>query len=259
MKLITLNTWGGRVDSNFLDFFYEHKDKTDIFCLQEVWDVHEENQKQMYASLIDAIVGGVILRNMMEDMFSQLGKILSNYTGFFRPHYGTHYGLGLFIKKDIDLRDEGDIFVYKDRDFVPTGDVGDHARNIQYASINIHGKLITIINFHGLWNGKGKTDTEDRLLQSDNIIKFLKTLNNPFILCGDFNLLPDTESLNKFEKFGLRNLIKEYNVTSTRTSLYKKEHRMADYVFVSGGIEIKTFKVLPHEVSDHSPILVEFE
>lgn len=259
MKLITLNTWGGRVDSHFLDFFKEYKGKVDVFCLQEVWNVYEENQKQMYASLIDAVVGGVVLRNMLEDMFFQLGKILSDYSGFFRPHYGTHYGLGIFIKKDLDLKEEGDIFVYKDREFVPTGDVGNHARNIQYATINTDGKLLTIINFHGIWNGKGKTDTEDRLLQSDNIIKFLKTLTNSFIICGDFNLLPDTESLKKFERFGLRNLIKENNVTSTRTSLYKKEHRFADYVFVSEGVEIKNFQVLPNEVSDHSPILIEFE
>ncbi len=259
MKLITLNTWGGRVDSIFLDFFEEHKNKIDIFCLQEVWNVNEENQKQMYASLVNAIVGGVVLKDMMEDMFLRLQKTLTNHMGFFRPHYGTHYGLGMFIKNDLGLREEGDFFVYKDRSYIPTGDVGNHARNVQYATINAKNGPITVINFHGIWNGKGKTDTEDRLVQSDNIIKFLKTLNNPFILCGDFNLLPDTESLKKFEEFGLRNLIRENNVTSTRTSLYKKKHRLADYVFVSDGIKITNFKVLPYEVSDHSPILVEFE
>ena len=37
MKIITLNTWGGRAgEERLLDFFNTHKDDTDIFCLQEI-------------------------------------------------------------------------------------------------------------------------------------------------------------------------------------------------------------------------------
>lgn len=71
---------------------------------------------------------------------------------------------------------------------------------------------------------------------------------------GDFNLLPESESLKKFEEFGLRNLIKEYGITSTRSSLYQKEEKYADYAFVSKDIEVQEFAVLPDEVSDHLPL-----
>jgi endonuclease/exonuclease/phosphatase family metal-dependent hydrolase len=259
MKLITLNTWGARAGhQNFLNFIKKNNE-IDVFCLQEVWDVKDENGKHVLSLLSEAIVGGVVLRNMMEDLFQNISSILQSHYAFFRPHYGTHYGLAMFVKKSINLTEEGDIFVYKTRDFVPTGDVGNHARNIQYANIETGNGSLTIINFHGLWNGKGKTDTDDRLEQSKNILSFISKLNNPFILCGDFNLLPDTESLKMFERFGLRNLIKENNITSTRTSFYTKEHKYADYVFVSEGINVNEFKVLPDEVSDHCALYLDFE
>lgn len=152
---------------------------------------------------------------------------------------------------------EGDVFVYKERGHMPSGDLGNHARNIQYATTIADGGPVTVINFHGLWNGNGKTDTKDRLRQSRNILEFAKHIENPLILCGDFNLLPDTESIRILERAGLRNLISEFGVTSTRTSFYSKPQKFADYVFISKDIQLKDFKVLPGEVSDHSPLLVE--
>ena len=62
-----------------------------------------------------------------------------------------------------------------------------------------------------------------------------------------------------FEKLGLRNLVKENGVTSTRTSLYSKPEKFADYAFVSPGIEVADFKILPDEMSDHVPMYTEFE
>ena len=90
------------------------------------------------------------------------------------------------------------------------------------------------------------------------MIDFLKTVDGEVILCGDFNLLPDTESIKKFSDFGLRNLIYENNITSTRTSFYTKQDKFADYVFVSEGISVEEFKVLPDEVSDHSALYLDF-
>jgi exonuclease III len=36
MKIVFLNTWGGRVGQPLLEFFKNHQD-VDVFCLQEVW------------------------------------------------------------------------------------------------------------------------------------------------------------------------------------------------------------------------------
>lgn len=57
----------------------------------------------------------------------------------------------------------------------------------------------------------------------------------------------------------MKNLIKDFGITSTRSSYYKKPVRFADYTFVSEGIKINDFKVLPDEVSDHLAMYLDFE
>ena len=130
---------------------------------------------------------------------------------------------------------------------------------MQYIRIEKTGKILNISNIHGLWNGQGKNDTEQRIEQSMRIKGFLEKLEGDIVLCGDFNLLPETKSISIIENIGLKNLIKEFNITSTRTSFYKKPLKFADYIFTSKNIMIKSFEVLPDEVSDHSPLIIEVD
>jgi endonuclease/exonuclease/phosphatase family metal-dependent hydrolase len=255
MKIITLNTWGGRAGKEkLLSFLAEHKDTIDIFCFQEIWSAP-------YEHLDGHDAGGKKINNEETMVYGmqEISKLLSNHRSYFHPHHLENYGLMMLVDKEVVVQEKGEVFVHKHKGYVPTGDVGRHARNIQYVKTIFNGLPMTIINFHGLWNGMGKGDSDERLEQSKNILNFLKTIEGEVILCGDFNLLPETESLKMFEDFGLRNLIKEYNMTSTRTSYYQKPDKFADYIFVTKGLNVKDFKVLPDEVSDHSPLLVEIE
>jgi endonuclease/exonuclease/phosphatase family metal-dependent hydrolase len=90
-------------------------------------------------------------------------------------------------------------------------------------------------------------------------LEFISKISGDCILCGDFNLSLNTESIKLFELFGLRNLIRENNIISTRTSFYKKPEKHADYIFVTKGIKVEDFKVLTEEVSDHCPLFLEFK
>lgn len=254
MKIISLNTWGARAGlENLLRFLKSHKD-ADIFCLQEIWS-HGGGD-----IMLGKTAGGELLEGVTTALLQKIEEILPDHTMYFRPHFYDFYGLAMFVKKDIEVVEEGETFVYKDRGYISEEEAGNHARNIQYVTIKNNDQLKTIINFHGLWNGKGKNDSEDRLIQSDNILNFIKNLSHPFIICGDFNLRPDTNSIKKFEDFGLRNLIKEYGITSTRTSLYRKtSEKFADYTLVSKGIKVVDFGILKDVVSDHTPMYLEFE
>ena len=247
MKLISLNAWGGRAGREILlDFFQRYKN-VDIFCLQEIWSGGDDEAPSW---------GGDIATKLLTD----IGSVLGNHIPFFRPHYMDWYGLAIFVKKNLNIQAEGDLFVFKERENAFDKDEAlSHARNLQFMTIETAEGLRTICNFHGLWNGGEKTDTDERLSQSDNIIRFLKGISNPHMLCGDFNLLPDTQSLKKLESLGLRNLIKEFGITSTRSSHYKKPARFADYTLVSDGIKVNDFKVLPDEVSDHLAMYLDFE
>lgn len=257
MRIISLNTWGGRAGKDkLLSFFKAHADTTDIFCLQEIWSA-------AYDHLDGHLAGGVKLDNskIMTHGLQEISKALQDHVAFFRPHHGDNYGLLMFVSSKLPVIEEGEVFVYREKGYADETDVGNHARNIQHATITTQTGPITVINFHGLWTetglGKGKNDSPERLEQSDKILKFMERIRNPFVLCGDFNLLPDTKSIQKFEDAGLRNLIKEFGVTSTRTSFYTKPQKFADYAFISDGINLKNFRVLPDEVSDHAPLLIE--
>lgn len=244
MKIVTLNIWSGIVGGGLLNFFKENQN-IDVFCLQEVmnngteWTAWDDRQN----------------RNVLEE----IRGVLINHNYYFRPaEQKDEWGLAMFVKKEIFVEMEGEIFVHLHKESMEEKNALTVGKNLQW--IKIERINLTIYNFHGLWNGKGKTDTEDRVNQSKKIIDTIKKFDTEVVLCGDFNLLPETQSLTMIEKeLEFRNLIKEYGVKSTRTSYYTKESKFADYILVSKGIKVKDFKVLPDEVSDHSPVYIEIE
>ena len=67
IKLITLNTWGGRSLYPLMHFLRNKAEDTDIFCLQEVFDSKclAENTE------------------IRTNFNSEVSKVLSNFNGFF--------------------------------------------------------------------------------------------------------------------------------------------------------------------------------
>jgi endonuclease/exonuclease/phosphatase family metal-dependent hydrolase len=251
MNLITLNTWGGRGGYQELMQFFRDRANTDIFCLQEIWAGGNEE-------MIGVVAGGQPLVGIATTLLEDISAALPDHHVIFHPHFRDYYGLATFIKKSYSLVAEGEVFVYHEKDYESPDEPGNHARNLQYVTLETTTGPLTVINFHGLWNGMGKTDTPDRIMQSVNIFEFTKTLSTPFIVAGDFNLRPDTESLALLERAGMHNLVTKFGITSTRTSLYQKDERYADYVLTSEAIIVDDFCVLPEEVSDHAALKLTF-
>ncbi|MCX6703069.1 MAG: endonuclease/exonuclease/phosphatase family protein [Candidatus Zambryskibacteria bacterium] len=245
MKLITLNTWGARIRKPFIDFIKKYQD-TDIFCFQEVYDKSGEIMGEEYPEV-------------NHDLFTELSELLPNYKGFFRPALQGVYGIAIFIKKDYPVLEEGEILIHA-RNQEGTINDGHHDRNLQWIKFHWGEQVLTVLNVHGLWNGKGKMDTPERITQSKIIRECMNNIVGSKILCGDFNLNPGTESV-KIVEDGMRNLIKDYSIPSTRTSIYYskpgKTEKFADYIFTSPDISVKDFKVLPEEVSDHAALFLE--
>ena len=244
MKIICLNTWGGRLTDKLVDFLKQHDD-VDVYCFQEVYnDAHGKDTIWLDTNL---------------DLLKDLKAALPNYMCYYDPHLSDYWGLALFVRKGHIIKEQGEWFVHKHKGHdYEREKVGHTAKNVHYVTLeDAEHHRLTIINFHGLWNGQGKGDSPERIEQSQELLDFCGRIRNPYILCGDFNLLPTSDSLLMFEKFGMKNLIKEYGITSTRTSLYPKEGRFADYAFVSPEITVKHFEVLPDEVSDHAPLFIE--
>lgn len=252
MKLITLNIWGGHVKKPLLAFISKHQD-VDVFCLQEVY--HNAEDK---FSTDD--------KEVSLHIFSEIGDLLPHHESFFTPVIGSAkgnaYGISMFVKKGIKVLEQGEVLIHHNPDYpslAPNRHGPTHSRKLQWLKCEIQKEPYTIMNVHGLWNGMGKTDTKERIAQSQKIRDFMDTLNTPKILCGDLNLRPETTSLQMLKEEML-DLIEVYKIASTRSNHYpkKNEQPFADYVFTCPKITVKNFAVLEDEVSDHSPLLLEF-
>ena len=87
MKIISLNTWGGRAGKEaLLQFFGTHSGDTDIFCLEEIWSAR-------YAHLEGAGAGGKKISHseIMVYGLQEISALLSDYVAYFRPHHLDHY------------------------------------------------------------------------------------------------------------------------------------------------------------------------
>jgi endonuclease/exonuclease/phosphatase family metal-dependent hydrolase len=115
-----------------------------------------------------------------------------------------------------------------------------------------------VANFHGLWTGDGRGDTEERIAQSKKLKEFVDTLSGIKILCGDFNLDLNTESMSILDN-NMKNLIRDYGITSTRNHFFPYPGKFCDYVLVDKTLKVNDFRVFDDEVSDHLALLVDFE
>lgn len=252
MKVMSLNIWGGHIENALLNFIGQQQD-VDIICLQEV-----------YHNALDKFSTDDKIPNL--NIFSIIDSLLPEHQAFFKPVIGqpsgNAYGICMFVKNDFEILKEGDLLIHHNPDYptyAPSRHGPRHSRNLQWITCSKDNSTFTIMNVHGLWNGQGKLDTSDRLSQSQAIKQFSDQIKTPKILCGDFNLRPDTLSF-KMIKEGMSDLIEKYQIPTTRTPLYTKREAepFADYILTCPNIQVNSFQVLPDVVSDHAPLVLDF-
>lgn len=260
MKLITLNIWGGQVYKPLLKFLRENN-KIDIFCFQEVM----VSSKSIFS------------HGAKTDIFEDLKKVLPNYNYYLavpilrdfdlknKVEFDLEFGQAIFVKKGIKVISEETVFVYGKDHPVKWWDIKrltkkylDVPRNMQYIVIEEKGQKILIGNLHGFWMPRSKSDTPQRISQSKKIKEIFDPFNGPKILCGDFNLIHNTKSMDMLEE-DMKNLIKEFNIKSTRSKLHKRRQKFADYILVSDKVKVSKFEALNDVVSDHLPLLLDFK
>lgn len=253
MKLVTLNTWGGKLLEPLRTFLKAQANDIDIFCFQEVYSSPDKRK---------------IDRDMQSNVFEEIAIILHSHQGYFKPHlkgydldgkvdFELWSGLAVFVRKSIKIMNTGDIFLYREGHDLIDGDKKTVPRNLQYLQFVDNNQEYLIGHFHGVWYPKSKLDNKDRIEQSRRINQFFDSRSGKKILCGDFNLLPNTQSMKLLEE-GKRNLIKEFNIKTTRNEYYKRREKHADYVLVSPDVNVINFKVIKTILSDHYPLYFEF-
>ncbi len=240
MRLIQLNAWGGRLEHQVKDLVKKYD--PDILCLQESIDINTHG-------IIFANTNNIAQSANMKYIFH------SPLISFKMLGTSAHFGNTIMSKFKID--NEETIFTnleYK-QDFNFERD-DYNVRNLQYANVMVDGKKINVLNHHGLHvpdHKNGNAETERQMTQ---IYQFIKQLNGPIILTGDFNLSPSSPSLTPLNNL-LTNLSAENNLKTTRTYLTSKIE-VCDYIFVSSDVKVDKFEMLSEVVSDHAALLLDF-
>ncbi len=240
-------------------FIKSEAPSTDIFCFQEVFRSNAGPETSNGARM---------------NIAADLVRVLPDFTSYFEPILEDRdlqwavvpsviHGEMMFVRRSLPVSGEGTLFVYGGYNEPLLNDgVLDVPSALQYVRIRHGEKSLAIAHIHGISMPGSKLDTTERLEQSRNIISFFGEEAGEKILCGDFNLMPDTESVLMLEQSGLRNLIKDFHIRATRpsahTARYSVPQPFADYCFVSPGVTVRSFAVPDIFVSDHLPLILEF-
>jgi endonuclease/exonuclease/phosphatase family metal-dependent hydrolase len=244
MELLTLNMQHGLHHDALIEFLQKQAETIDIFCLQE-----------MTASSSN----GIDTNGYRNNLLDSVSKALPGFTGRF-DFYSD--GLGHDAEEiDFDLK-LGQALFHRDR----LGPVVKAKAPLiittsafptlaQVVDLKLAGEILRIVNYHGVPRPGDKQDTPERIMQSERILDLVADRSVRTIVVGDFNLMPDTRSVKMFEEAGFRNLVMEFEVRTTRSTLTKyhgtpEQQNYADYIFTKG-VNVDAFEVLPDEVSDH--------
>jgi endonuclease/exonuclease/phosphatase family metal-dependent hydrolase len=247
IKFLSLNIWMGNIMDNLIPFI--RNENADICVLQEVyngnnksWDrkfrgfeVLKQELGYQYSSFAPHVIdkrsfgkveqGNVIFSNM---------PITSTYTTFFNAPYG-------------------------ERSEETETDWSTWPCNLQQATIHIKGRDLHVFNTHGPWGLDGK-DNEKRLIMSKVIAEQMKEKEFA-ILAGDFNVQPDTKTIENIERY-LVNVFK--NELKSTFNMKRKTNpgyatAVVDMVFVTKNISVLDKSCPNVDVSDHLPLVCTLE
>ncbi|WP_415403031.1 endonuclease/exonuclease/phosphatase family protein [Tateyamaria sp. SN3-11] len=265
MKIVSLNAWGGQVWDALGPWVSALK--PDVLCLQEV--TRAPSPSPEWLAYKDAY------RHLEQraDLFSDISRLLPQHQARFAPatrgtlfdaeggEVASEHGLGLWVRRDLAVTHSVQDFIHGT---YRSGGWGAEPvpRTMQAVRVEdtATGRSVCIGHLHGLRDPDGKGDTPARAAQTQRIVEVFTqvwTSGVSGVLAGDFNLLPDSECFDVLAGAGLHDLIAHHGITDTRTALYTKDQRFADYMLVSPDLIDALFDVpAGPEVSDHRPLIL---
>lgn len=240
-KLVQLNAWGGRLEGVLRD--YLKQESPDILCLQEAISYDRDNsaffvtieQMQKICGLPFAAFGLVFSFRLMNSNASFGNCILSKY-----PLQKSEV---VFTRLE-----HQEYFDFNEHDY--------NARNFVHAQIEIDNKKHHIITHHGHHVHEHKNGNDETMRQMKLLTEYIKQLDGPVILTGDFNLAPHSESLKDLNGL-LTNLPVSHKLKTTRTPLTHKTE-VCDYVFINEKVKVHKFAASDEMISDHKALIVDF-
>lgn len=264
MDIMCLNGWGGKLHDVLLPYLADTQ--PDVLCLQEV--VHSPATQEDWLTYRD---GGHVLPQRA-DFFHDVCATLPDHIAIFCPaaqgvlwdgdnQVASQWGLATFVHNSLPIIGQAQGFVHKD---YSADGYGDHPRSRSAHAVRVYDaakqRAVRITHMHGLRDLAGKHDTPDRTAQAKRFLALSNQVTGPddvAVLCGDFNVLPDSETLTLLRAAGFRELVTNGGFATTRTSHYNKPLPFADYMLINQPEAVVAFDVVTSpEVSDHYPLVL---
>lgn len=263
MRIVSVNAWGGAMADELLAWL--PGSGADVVCLQEVtrtpglggWTRFTDGERELpqRADLLDD-VRGVLPRHQGIFLSSDSGPVHDN-SGV---RHRQDFGIATFVGERVPVVGVESTFVHGQFFDHEEWTVADRPR----AALAVRtvdrdgGRSVSVVQTHGLRDPAGKGDTPARRAQAERIAELVDRIRGPrdlVVLCGDLNLLPDSQTFAILAEAGLTDLV---GAADTRTSRYPKPVRHASYLLVSDISAVKHFEVLAEpEVSDHRALLLD--
>jgi endonuclease/exonuclease/phosphatase family metal-dependent hydrolase len=201
----------------------------DVVMLQEIdINTHRKNEEHLHDRNLIAELG------YHTKMFSAFGKSIS--------FSGGYYGLGLLSKYPI---------VKMERVLLPMLSPNHEQRSLLMAIVELdNGDQICVGSTHL------DLHADARMAQVQHINKVMLANNLPSIVAGDFNATPDEKEI----KYGMSEWMPAM-ANDAYTYPSEKPETKIDYVFAypRQAWQVKSAIVPPVQMSDHAPIVVEYE
>lgn len=264
MKIVCLNGWGGKMHDVLLPYIQQQQ--PDILCLQEV--VHSPASSKPELTYRD----GDHVLPQRANFFDDVCAVLPDHAASFCPaaqgvlwdgavSVPSQWGLATFVNRNLPVIGQAQGFVHKT---YGADGYGDHPRSRSAHVVRVHdhhsGRNVTVGQMHGLRDLRGKMDTAERRAQAQAMLALLERVaetDDIAVLCGDFNVEPDSETLALMRQAGFEELVTLGGFPGSRTTQYHKPGRFADYMLLRGAGADAGFEVVySPEVSDHCPLIL---
>jgi exonuclease III len=265
MKIMSLNGWGGNLYDQLHPYLIQSS--PDILCLQEV--IHSPAINKEWLTYRD----GDHVLPQRANFFQDVALALPDHLAIFCPaaqgslwdentEVPSQWGLATFVRKSLPVIAQIQAFVHKS---YSSNGYGEHPRPRNAHAIRVFdyekNRTVCVAHMHGLRDPRGKMDTPERAEQARKFVSIVTHIiesDDLLIVCGDFNVEPESETLEILSTARLTDLVTTRTNKGTRSSYYQKPGRYADYMLVNPPVNVLDFKVVfDPEVSDHCPLVLE--
>ncbi|MCR4324476.1 MAG: endonuclease/exonuclease/phosphatase family protein [Candidatus Curtissbacteria bacterium] len=253
LKFIQANIFMGKYLDSLIDFIKD--EDPDIVTMQEVTACDFNLYEDKSAHIFDVIGEKTGLEGVFDPVMELAGKPDAEFGNAVFSKYEVTKHKVLVLKEFRPVTWE-ELEATEGRPGI-NPQVEKHAVD---AIVDVGGTKIHVVSWHGAWVSHAE-DSPESIRQAQIVADYLETLEDPFIVAGDLNVGPQTETIGLINKVA-NNLMMNSGVRqTTHPTVHKIAPRgyLIDYIFTSSHFKVKSLKVPEIIVSDHLPVVAELQ